>query len=86
MMKNRQRISDVESNKFYEITAENEGMGLALHVPGYGTNDMEPSAGPVVLLEMRDGVPFLLVWADITTEEPTHKISLAGASEKLRKN
>ncbi len=78
------RFDDVESGRTHAVKAEAESAGVALTVPGFGTNDMEPGHGPVVLLEMRDGVPFLLVWADITTEEPTHSISLAGASETLR--
>lgn len=85
MMINRQKIDDVKDHTTYEITVENEGEGLSIRVPGYGTSDMEPGAGPVVLLEMRYGVPFILVWGDIETEEPTHTICLKGAAESLRR-
>lgn len=82
---NAVEFKDVETDKVHTVLVQHEHQGLSLLVPGYGTNDTEPGAGPVVLLEMRKGVPFLVVWADITTEEPTHTISLAGASERKRR-
>jgi len=80
------RFNDANDNTERTVTVENEGRGISIHIPGYGTNDMEPGAGPVIYLELENGVPILRVWADITDEEPTHKISLAKASEKHRKD
>ncbi len=77
-------ISDAKSRRSYKLKVENEGDGLSLHLPGFGTRDMEPGAGPVIFLEFENGEPILRVWADITTEEPTHKISLERASESRR--
>ena len=36
-------------------------------------------------VENRDGKPFLVVWADINSEDPTHEIDLSEAAESLRK-
>jgi hypothetical protein len=77
-------IGDAKSRARYTVEIENEGTGLSLYLPGFGTRDMEPGAGPVIFLEFENGEPILLVWADITTEEPTHKISLKRAAEELR--
>lgn len=84
MMLTRHTIGDAKSRGRYEVKVENEGAGLSLHLPGFGTRDMEPGAGPVIFLEFENGEPILRVWADITTEEPTHKISLKKASEVRR--
>lgn len=78
------QIGDAKGRARYKVKVENEGAGLSLHLPGFGTRDMEPGAGPVIFLEFENGEPILRVWADITTEEPTHKISLKKASEVRR--
>jgi hypothetical protein len=52
---------------------------------GHGTLTMDPGHGPVILLEYLDGVPRLIVWADINQEDPTHVIELRKASEKARR-
>jgi hypothetical protein len=57
---------------------------VMLHVPEYGLYGLRPGHGGVVVLEFRDGVPYLLVWADITQEDATHVISLEGAHERFR--
>lgn len=75
---------DVEENAEHVVRVEHETQGVGIIVPGFGLNDTEPGAGPVVLLEIRNGVPFVVVWADITKEEPTHTISLLKASETFR--
>ena len=77
-------ITDAKTKGKYTVKVENEGTGLSLHLPGFGTRDMEPGAGPVIFLEFVNGKPVLRVWADITTEEPTHTISLERASETRR--
>ena len=56
------------------------GPALAISFDGYG--DCCRDGGPPVIIENRDGVPFLVVFSDINSEEPTHVISLAGASLK----
>jgi len=45
---------------------------------GYGT--WEGGEGdPPVLIENRDGIPYLIVWGDSTSQTATHVISLEGA-------
>ncbi len=80
------RMKGATTKRQYKIKIEQESVGVAISIPGFGTSDMEPGAGPVIYLEMENGEPILRVWADIKTEEPTHKISLKGASEALRVN
>jgi hypothetical protein len=68
-----------------KVTVIDETLGVSLKLDGYGTNDMETGGGPVVLVEVRDGVAHVVIWADIKTEEPTHVISLEGAKEEHRR-
>lgn len=78
-------VDDVEEP--YEerhLVVEVESAGVAINIDGYGLLTTEPKFGAVVLVEFRGGVPHVVVWSDITDEEPTHVISLAGASEKCR--
>ena len=51
--------------------------GLLLNVNGF--TDRTSEDGEVVLIENRDGVPHIVIWGDINSEDPTHVISLAGA-------
>lgn len=77
-------FSDVENDQPHTVLVEQESRGVSLYVKDHGTLDSNPAYGPVVLLEMRDGVPCVVIWADITSEEPTHVISLEKAHEKYR--
>lgn len=79
-------VTDAYCSDKFQLTVEHEPGGVAIHVPNYGTNDMEPGAGPVVFVEMRKGVPHVLIWGNIQQEEPTHIISLAHAAECFRTN
>jgi hypothetical protein len=51
-------------------------------VPGCGHKNMKDAA--IIRVEIRDGKPTLLVWSDISQEEPTHIISLVHALESNR--
>jgi hypothetical protein len=53
-----------------------------LVVPGCGHKNMDNAA--IVRVEIRDGKPTLIVWSDISQEEPTHLVSLAHALESNR--
>ena len=65
------------------VGTEIEGLALLLSVEGYGT-----CAGgdedAVVLIENREGIPHVVVWADGDQEDPTHVISLEGAAVSSR--
>lgn len=61
-----------------------QGRGhLTLDIDGCGLNTME-NDGQVLYLENQNGVPVLYVWGDVNSDDPTHKISLAGALETAR--
>lgn len=49
-----------------------------------GFGDYNCAGGPPVVIENRNGVPYVIVWADLNDEEPTHVISLDGAHERHR--
>ena len=71
------------------ISGEEGKRGMLIRMEGYGDiasrNHMsQVGHGVPILVESRHGVPFLVVWADINREDPTHTISLAGAAEILR--
>jgi hypothetical protein len=57
--------------------------GIDIGFAGYSTACVPESA--VVYIEMRNGIPFVLIWADINQEDPTHTISLENAKESMRK-
>jgi len=50
--------------------------GIDLSFSGYG--NVCPEAG-IVYIENRDGIPYIIIWGDANSEEPTHVISLEGA-------
>lgn len=60
------------------------GASVDISVTGYGTAGMEPGYGPIAMLEYWGGKLRLIVFADITQEEPTHIIDLSGSRESLR--
>lgn len=62
------------------------GGGADIHFEGYGENSMPPGYGAPVYVELYEGKLMLYVWADINSEEPTHKIDLEGAKETARKS
>jgi len=58
---------------------------LELGITGYGDYLSEACHGFPIMLDFYDGKPRLLVWADINSEDPTHKIDLEGALESKRR-
>ena len=54
------------------------GIGIEISFRGYGTLDGGVESPPI-LVENRDGVPYVIIWGDANSEEPTHVISLEGA-------
>lgn len=60
------------------------GQGLGIVIEGHGDAVSANGYGYPILLENRDGKLFLVVWADINSDDPTHIISLAGARESER--
>lgn len=67
------------------VSNENDNT-LAIGAVEYGVKTMEPGHGAIAIIEYYEGELRLLVWADITNEDPTHVISLEGAREALRED
>ena len=61
------------------VTVENHNLGLCLKAQGYGCYGCY-DAGPV-FLEVYEGRLRLIVWDDISREDPTHIIDLEGARD-----
>lgn len=55
------------------------GRGVCLAFDGYGDRVSSPDGEPV-LVENRRGVPHVVVWGDVSREDPTDTVSLAGAA------
>jgi hypothetical protein len=80
-------IRDVnDAAKFTKVRVQNDAnIGIGVWIDGYSTHTAtsdDPDA--VFYLEIQDGKPFLRVWADINSEEPTHTIDLSGARVNCR--
>ncbi|HET6574107.1 MAG TPA: hypothetical protein VFG68_10925 [Fimbriiglobus sp.] len=58
--------------------------GVSLYAEGYGDMGTMPGHGTPVFVELYRGELRVIVWADISQEDPTHVISLAGAREDRR--
>jgi len=77
-------IRDHEEKKELEVTANAIGNFLEIGVKGYGDCESEDGHGCPIVLDYFGGKLHLLVYADINSSEPTHKIDLAGALESNR--
>jgi hypothetical protein len=59
--------------------------GVSLFALGYGDHGSAEGHGSPVFLELYGGQLWLVVWADINSEKPTHIIPLGGAREANRR-
>lgn len=59
---------------------------LLVEFDGYGEKCAADGHGTPVMIEWHEGVPRVIVWADINKEDPTNIINLQGAQEKLRED
>lgn len=75
------KISD--QGKTLTVNVQESFAGLAISIEGCGEYSSTGDGVPI-LLECIDGIPRLVVWADITREDPTHIIDLSGAMIKNR--
>lgn len=78
-------LKDVEGSKS-DLSVKVEGNGLALLIrpKGHGDCCSADGHGSPILMENRGGKPFLIVWADINSEDPTHIIDLSKSAETER--
>ena len=58
--------------------------GISIEAKGYGDCGSTDGHGSPIFLEFFQGRFRLLVWSDITNEDPTHIIDLTGAREDRR--
>ena len=65
-------------------TATNQGGALLIHLEGHGAFSSPEGEGAVVAVELTDGRPQVIIWADINLEDPTHSVKLDGAREDAR--
>jgi len=77
-------VYDVKPKKYVRGRLEVSGFGILVFLNGY--SDCNTRGGGPVLVENREGIPYVVVWADVNEEEPTHVISLEGARESNRRN
>lgn len=59
---------------------------LEIRLNGYGDATSSPGYGVPILLELRENSPTLVVWSDITEQDPTHQIDLSAAKEPANHN
>ena len=84
-MKKIVTIPDVYSKSQHEATIETGGNCIMIGLKGYGDSGSAPGHGAPIIIEFRDGAPFVLLWDDINDEEPSHLIDLSGAAENRRR-
>jgi hypothetical protein len=68
-----------------EIELQIEAGGIAIRPVGYGDKTSLDGQGSPVFVEFRNGIPVVVIWDDITEEEPSHVISLENATESNRR-
>lgn len=66
------------------VTVTNGNPGLCFQFEGYG--DCCSVSGTPLIIEQYDNDLIVRIYSDITKDEPTHSISLAGAKVKSKRN
>lgn len=78
-------LNDKNSTELY-VRRSNADALLMIGAFGYGEKTAEDGKGYPIVIEFHEGELVVRIWADINDEEPTHKISLEGARENVRKD
>ena len=78
-------FNDSVTGKKQNVFVDFYSRGMTVDFKGYGVQSHENGGGCPVLIELRDGIPHIIIWGDINSQDPTEVISLAGASESLHK-
>jgi hypothetical protein len=80
------KLKDLDQDQIHRLHIDfdfAEEPGVGIRIDGY--SDMcTYDEGCPILITFREGIPYVHIWADINQEDPTHIISLAGASETNR--
>ncbi len=81
-------IADVVHNnktQYIDVETFSDFYAAYIRPKGYGDYDSVDGQGAPILIEFRDGIPYVIIFDDINNPNPSHIISLEKASEKLRK-
>ena len=65
----------------YEVQVQDSTYGAFMRIKGMGDAVSARGRGWPIMIEMRAGVPWLVVWADASDPEPTHSIDMSKAWE-----
>lgn len=81
------KLPDVYEGEGLETVVEfgDKSNCLMIGFKGYGDACTEPPHGRPIIIEIRNGTPFLIVLGDVNQEDPTHIIDLGAAAESKRK-
>lgn len=77
------KLANTEGAGDLEVTVRVTRDGVEILFEGYGDKCSEPGHGVPILIENCNGVPRVVIWGDITSEDPTHNVTLEGAREKV---
>jgi len=69
-----------------EVDVILESGAVSIKPRGYGQCCAEDGFGEPMFMELRHGEPWIVAWADINQEDPTHSFGLNDAHESLRKD
>lgn len=77
-------VLDTNGNDVKRVWIDREVSAVAVGFDEFGMKHVAAGEAAILVIEVRDGIPHVVIWADIRSEEPTHVISLEGAREILR--
>ena len=80
----REHGHDDQQEQLTGAVTEQDG-ALLIHLDGHGDFCSADGQGTVVVVELANGCPRVLAWADINQEDPTHTIRLEDAREDRRR-
>ena len=67
-----------------ETKVEIHPTSIIVGFKGFGCGGMETGYGGQILIEIKEGIPRVIVFGNINSEEPTQIIDLTGAKESKR--
>jgi hypothetical protein len=74
------------NNGLLEVDVVLENGAVSIKPRGYGQCCAEDGFGEPMFMELRHGEPWIVAWADINQEDPSHSFGLNDANESLRKD
>lgn len=75
-------VHHADDRKVHHGRVDVSTAGIEVFIDGYGTHDAAPEHGAPLFIEVDDnGHPVLHAWAEIDSQDPTHKVNLASARD-----